>query len=146
MNSRSFPLLYRSARGEQNRTGQKERRCEFAKHDHILGETVWKWQVFRQFSTEREKPSNRSASSVHRESNGISPPETPSTKIKQSRSYSNRSQSLVSLLPGIQPDGDRSVIHSLDLHMLSKSSLRYSSTEFQSQLCQKFLIQPFGFV
>ena len=93
-----------------------------------------------------EKSSNRSASSVHRDSNGISPPETPSTKIKQSRSYSNRSQSLVSLLPGIQPDGDRSVIHSLDLHMLSKSSLRYSSTEFQSQLCQKFLIQPLGFV
>ena len=56
MNSRSFTLLYRSARGEQNRTGQKERRCEFAKHDHILGETVWKWQVFRQFSTELENP------------------------------------------------------------------------------------------
>ena len=83
MNSRSVPLLCRPARGAQEQTGQKTRRCEFGSHNHILGETVWKWQVFRQFSTEGEDFSIQSILRSTGDAWNLTA-RTSSTKIKQS--------------------------------------------------------------
>lgn len=47
MNSRDVSVLYRTARRKQYQKGQRREGYEFTEHMNILGESVWKWQVFR---------------------------------------------------------------------------------------------------
>ena len=47
MNSRDVSILYRTTRRKQYQKGQRREGYEFTEHKIILGESVWKWQVFR---------------------------------------------------------------------------------------------------
>ena len=47
MNSRDVSVLYRTTRRKQYQKGQRREGYEFTGHKDILGESVWKWQVFR---------------------------------------------------------------------------------------------------